>query len=162
MNSLIKNKAHRRTLSGVMIIIGLTITVGLFSIARGGNFLLANIAIPSTDIESVSDKEAIVVQTKKLSPETILQNISTSAITKPFEEVDIFPEISGKVTNFYCSEGEYVKKGQIIASLVTDQSLLTNFENAKTNLEIAKENKKNTERLQKQLKKSPLNKKRAF
>jgi len=152
MNSLLKNnKTRRKTFFSVVVFISLVAIVSLFFITKGSNF--KTLANSSTDIESVSEKQAFIVQTKKLSPETILEDVSTSAVTKPLEEVEVFPEVNGKIANFYCSEGEYVRKGQIIANLETDQSLLTNLENAKTNLEIAKENEKNTKRLQKQLKK---------
>ena len=140
MNSLIKNKTHRRIPFGVVVIISLVVIVNLSSVARTGNFLLANILDnSSTDVESVSDKQAIVVQTEKILPETVNQCISVSAVAEPFEKVEVFPEMNGKVFAFYRSEGDYVNKGQILAKLKTDQSLLTNFENAKTNLKIAKE-----------------------
>ncbi len=145
MNKLIKNKVHRKIFFSVVAIISLMVVTNLFFVAvRSANFNTS---------ASASDRQAIVVQTKKLLPETILETVSTSAVTKSFEKVEVFPEANGKIAIFYCSEGKYVRKGQIIASLETDQSLLTNLKNAKTNLKIAKENKKNVERLQKQLKK---------
>jgi len=99
-----------------------------------------------------SGENAIAVQVKKMSPETITQGISVSAVTEFFEEVEIYPEINGKVADFYHSEGDYIKKGQILAKLEPDNSLLVNFENAKINLKIAKESAENTKKLQKQLK----------
>ena len=121
-------------------------------IIAGGGWVFFNVLSNGSDnTQSVSEKETITVQTKKILPETVNQYISVSAIAEPFEKVEVFPEMNGKVFTFYCSEGDYVNKGQALAKLETDQSLLTNFENAGTNLEIAKESQENTEKLQKQL-----------
>jgi len=123
-------------------------------IIAGGGWVFFNVLSNESDnIQPVSEKETIAVQTEKILPETVNQCISVSAVAEPFEKVEVFPEMNGKVFAFYRSEGDYVNKGQILAKLETDQSLLTNFENAKTNLKIAKESQENTEKLQKQLKK---------
>ncbi|MCD6149578.1 efflux RND transporter periplasmic adaptor subunit [bacterium] len=122
-------------------------------IAGGGWVFFNALSNESDNTQPVSEKETITVRTEKILPETVKQCISVSAVTEPFEKVEVFPEMNGKVFAFYCSEGDYVNKGQILAKLETDRSLLTNFENAKTNLKIAKESQENTEKLQKQLKK---------
>ncbi len=126
----------------------------LIAIIVGGGWVFFNVSSnESNNTQSVSKEEITTVQTKKIFPETMNQYISVSAVTKSFERVEVFPEVNGKVLVFYHSEGDYVKKGQTLARLETDQSLLTNFENARTNLKITKENQKNTEKLQKQLEK---------
>ena len=139
MKNLFKNKLVKAISSLAIIIAG------------GGWVFFNALSGESDNPQPVSKKETITVQTKKILPETVNQYISVSAVAEPFEKVEVFPEMNGKVFAFYCSEGDYVKKGQTLVKLETDQSLLTNFENARTNLEIIKESQENTEKLQKQL-----------
>lgn len=126
----------------------------LIAIIAGGGWVFFNVLSNGSDnTQPVSEKETVTVQTKKIFPETVNQYVSVSAVAESFEKVEVFPEMNGKVFAFYRSEGDHVKKGQALVKLETDRSLLANFENARTNLEIAKENQENTEKLQKQLRK---------
>jgi len=141
MKKIIDNKKIRVVVFAVVLLAGLGI---------GKYYLSINKTLSDS---SSFDRNIMVIQTKKVLPETVTQDISVSAVTEAFSETDIFPETNGKIFTFYYSEGEYIEKGQILAKVEIDQSLLTNFENAKTNLEIAEESQKNTKKLQKQLKK---------
>jgi len=135
MNSLTKNKTYRRILLGVAAIIGLIIVASSISAARGGNFLVANIlGISSTDVEPVSDNGTVVVQTKKISLETIAQSVSASAVTEPLNKAKVSPKMTGKVVGIYFKEGDWVRAGQTIIQLEQDQTLRTAYNNAQTNL----------------------------
>jgi len=135
MNSLIKNKMHRRILFGVIMVAGLIIVSSSFSAARSGNFLLANILNgASSDTETVSNKETVVVQTKKISLETIAQSVSTSAVTEPSNKAKVSSKMTGKVVGVYFKEGDWVSAGQTIIQLEQDQILRVAYNNAQTNL----------------------------
>lgn len=135
MKTLIKSKRHRRILFGVVVIISLIVTVSLFSAARGGNFLSANILDSSfADVEPVSDKGAVVVQTKKISLETITQSVSASAVTEPLNAAKVSSKMTGKVVGIYFKEGDWVGAGQIIIQLEQDQTLRVAYNNAQANL----------------------------
>ena len=135
MNSLTKNKTYRRILLGVAAIIGLIIVASSISAARGGNFLVANIlGISSTDVEPVSDNGTVVVQTKKISLETIAQSVSASAVTEPLNKAKVSPKMTGKVVGIYFKEGDWVRAGQTIIQLEQDQTLRVAYNNAQTNL----------------------------
>jgi len=140
MKSLIKNRINRKVLFGVILII---ISVLMLFKTFGGSV---------DNAKTIPSKKIITVETKSVLSETVKQFVSLSAITESFNKVEIFSEINGEILDFYCFEGNYVKKGQTLINLKTDQSLLANFENAKTNLKIVKESLENTEKLQKQLK----------
>jgi len=135
MKTLIKNKTHKRILFGLAAIIGLVVVVSLLSAARGGNLLLANILGSSfADVKPVSDKETVVVQTKKVFLEDITQSVFASAVTKPLNKVKVSPKITGKVVGIYFKEGDWVSAGQTIIQLERDQTLRTAYNNAQTNL----------------------------
>jgi len=135
MNSLIKNKIHRRVLFSVIIATGLIIVSISFSAARDDNFSPINtLNGSSNDTEAVSDKEAIVVQTKKISLEDITQSISTSAVTEPSNKAKVSPKMTGKVVGIYFKEGDWVSAGQTIIQLEQDQTLRVAYNNAQTNL----------------------------
>ena len=62
-------------------------------IIAGGGWIFFNVLSNGSDnTQSVSEKETITVQTKKVFPESITQDIPTSAIAEPFEKVEVFPE----------------------------------------------------------------------
>ncbi len=135
MKILNKNKKYKRILFSTMAIVGLILAASSFSAARGGNFWLANIlGTSSTDIAPVSDKEAVLVQTKKISLEDITQSISVSAVTGPLNEAKVSPKVTGKVVGIYFKEGDWVSVGQTIVQLEQDQVLRTAYDNAQTNL----------------------------
>ncbi len=135
MKNLTKNKIYRRILFGIIIVTGLIIISSAFSKTRDSNFSQANILNgSSTGTTNVSNKEAVVVQTKKISLENITQSISTSAVTKPSDKAKVSPKMTGKVVGIYFKEGDWVSAGQTIIQLEQDQTLRVAYNNAQTNL----------------------------
>jgi len=53
-------------------------------------------------------------------PVTFQNNYTTSGTLLPNEEVQILPEVSGRVTNIYFKEGTHVEKGQMLVKLYND------------------------------------------
>jgi membrane fusion protein (multidrug efflux system) len=66
--------------------------------------------------------------------------ITIPGITMPFEQVNLFSEISGRVKNIHFKEGNLVKKGQLLVTVDTD---ILQAERNKLNvdLELAKKDK---------------------
>lgn len=96
-------------------------------------------------------KDLVEVETLKIEAEKFSQEISFSATADPYGKIEIYPETNARISAVYFKEGDYVKKGQSLISLETDPVLAENLRNAQKNLEIAQQNSKNTEKLQKQL-----------
>jgi len=135
MKTIIKNKTYKKILFGVVAIISLVVIASSFSAARGHNFLLANILSSVSDNDkTVSNKETVAVQTRKISLENIDQSISASAITGPLNNVKVSPKMTGKVVGVYFEEGDWVNAGQTIIQLEQDRILRTAYNNAQTNL----------------------------
>jgi multidrug efflux pump subunit AcrA (membrane-fusion protein) len=88
-------------------------------------------------------EKMVVVQTQKVLPETITESIAASGVTEPMEKVEVSPQMSGKVSDIYFKEGDWIKAGQTIGRLEQDQNLLTAKNNALSGLRIAQTNLSN-------------------
>lgn len=71
-----------------------------------------------------------VVQGKKL-----IEEISVSGTLLPFEDVELKPEISGRITKINLPEGKFVKSGTLLVKLY-DEDLQANMKKLKTQLLI--------------------------
>jgi HlyD family secretion protein len=63
------------------------------------------------------------VATEKAVKRTIIESVSTSGKIYPESEIKIIPEFSGKVEDLKVSEGDSVKKGQLLARVGNRSSL---------------------------------------
>src|SRR5690606_494405 len=61
---------------------------------------------------------AITVEAFRVSAAPFATNFSTSGTLMPNEEVDITPEITGRITHIYFKEGQAVRRGQILVKLL--------------------------------------------
>lgn len=129
-------------------IVGVMLMAGVFSFGAMFYFVSGNEGQKKS--EEIS-RDLVEVETLKIKAEKISQEISFSAVADPYGKTEIYPEINAKISAVYFKEGDYVKKGQSLISLETDPVLAENFRNAQKNLEIARQNLENTEKLQKQL-----------
>ena len=136
MKNPIKNKKYKKTFFSIALVVGLAIGAGLLFAAGGGNFLSTDRLKTSSlvDINSGLNEGAIVVQTKKVSLETITQSISASGVTEPLNKAKVSPKMTAKVVGIYFKEGDWVEAGQTIIQLERDQTLQTAYNNALTNL----------------------------
>lgn len=57
------------------------------------------------------------VATEKVSQRTIIETVNASGKIYPETEIKITPEYSGQITELKVSEGDYVKKGQVLARI---------------------------------------------
>ena len=123
MNSLIKNKVSRRTIIGVLLLLGLVVSI--YSLLASNNELSA---------ETSERKQIISVETIKIVPQNISNGINLSGTTKPLDAVMVSPKMTGKIVSFNVKEGESVNAGQLIAQLEQDSTLLASYNNAQTAL----------------------------
>ncbi len=65
-----------------------------------------------------------------LKPEAFQQDYSASGTLLPNEEVEIHPEITGRITNILFKEGTYVRKGQTLVTLF-DADILAQLQKLK-------------------------------
>ena len=82
-----------------------------------------------------------LVYAKILVPEVLENTIHTSGSLKANEEVEIQPEVSGKITEILFQEGSKVSKGQLLFRL-NDLDLEATLKKLRFNLDLAKENEK--------------------
>lgn len=80
--------------------------------------------------------------TEEEKPTTIAfnNNLTKTGLIVAEQEVDLFAELSGKITKIYSPEGSYVKKGQIIAEIGDStqlKSAVINYNSAIESLRIA-------------------------
>jgi membrane fusion protein (multidrug efflux system) len=68
----------------------------------------------------------------------VVNNVYTTGKIGAFNQVDIKPEVSGKVMNIYFKEGETVNKGQAILK-INDADLQAQLEKNKTQVALSKE-----------------------
>jgi len=94
--------------------------------------------------EQTKQKQAVPVKTMTANSETINKTISYTASLVPFEEIYLAPAAPGKISKIYVEIGDYVKKGQVVASM--DK---TNLESAHLNLLNLETNFKRLEELKK-------------
>lgn len=96
-------------------------------------------------------KETVAVQKGRplsvfgyvVQPDTLNIEITSTATVRANEEVELHPEVSGKVTGIFFNEGEYVGKGKLLVK-INDQDLQAQLQRAKYAEELAKsdENRK--------------------
>jgi RND family efflux transporter MFP subunit len=71
---------------------------------------------------------------------TFANNLTKTGLIVAEQEVDLFAELSGKITKIYTPEGSYVKKGQLIAEIGDStqlKSTVINYNSAIESLRIA-------------------------
>jgi HlyD family secretion protein len=64
--------------------------------------------------------EGVKVSTEKTAKRTIIETVNASGKVYPEVEVKISPDISGEITELNVTEGDSVKKGQVLARIYAD------------------------------------------
>lgn len=77
---------------------------------------------------------AIIIRLQRLD-----NTLSSSGSLLANEEVQVQPEVSGKITQLYIKEGTNVSKGQLLLK-INDQDLVANLTKLKSNLSLALQN----------------------
>jgi HlyD family secretion protein len=118
----------------------------LFSII-GGVVLLIIIAV----VVSSGKEKLVTVQTEKVSKRDITQVVSGTGEIKPVTKVDISAEVSGEIVQLPVTEGQTVKKGDLLVKIkadiyserVSQQQAGVNY--SRSQVEVAENNVKKTE-----------------
>ena len=64
--------------------------------------------------------EELAVEVVKVESKTILETVSASGRIQPAVEVKISPEVSGEIIELRVVEGQYVRKGTLLARINPD------------------------------------------
>lgn len=90
----------------IWIIIGLVVLIGiLIGLKKGG---------------VIGKEEGIKVSSEKVAQRTIIETVNASGKVYPEIEVKVSPDISGEIVQLNVSEGDSVRKGQILARIYAD------------------------------------------
>ncbi len=90
----------------------------------------------SKKFHSHSAPPALDVQGYVIHPSVLHSSIEVAGTLMPFEETEIHPEVSGKVTYLSIKEGAHVKKGTLLARLF-DGDLQAQLQKLKVQLQVA-------------------------
>lgn len=120
------------------------ITVLLFFISSCGNKTKIADA-PKPGKESASHA-ALAVEGYVIQPSILHSGIEVAGTLLPFEETDIHPEVSGKVTYLSIKEGAHVKKGTLLARLF-DGDLQAQLHKLSVQLQIAEKTQERQDEL---------------
>ena len=136
MTNSIKNQSDRKR---KLLIIAAAIVLAL-----AAYYLLTNKSDGSDNNNgAVLGEKTMIVQTQKVLPRTVAESINISGVTEPMEKVEVSPQMSGKISDIYFEEGDWIEAGQVIGRLEQDQNLLTAKDNALSALRIAQTNLNN-------------------
>jgi len=120
----------------------------LFVLLGGGYFVFSKISHNKTQ------PKYILTQVKK---DTISLSVSGSGNVEALSEVNISPNVAGKIQAIFIKKGNFVKEGQLLAKLDTSDlenaisGLETQIQTTKMNLESAQKNLKKLENSTKDL-----------
>ena len=100
-------------------------------------------------LDPPKEKPAIAVEAFEMKPQTFKRYVNLEARVEADDVVNVSSEIGGRILSINVKEGQFVKRGQLIA--VTDMSTLENqIAELNTNLDLAKTVFERQERLWKQ------------
>ena len=89
------------------------------------------------------NQQDIEVSTEKAAYRSIIETVAANGKIQPALEVKISPYISGEVVDLYVREGNFVKKGQLLAKI--DATIyLSSYEQVEASVNSAKANMANT------------------
>ena len=115
----------------------------LFFIASCGNKTKND---PPKDSAATHERPALDVQGYVIHPSVLHSSIEVAGTLLPFEETEIHPEVSGKVTYLSIKEGTHVRKGTLLAKLF-DGDLQAQLQKLKVQLQVAEKTKERQDQL---------------
>ena len=101
---------------------------------------------PTSGPESPQHSAALQVEGYIIHPSVLHSSIEVAGTLLPFEETEIHPEVSGKVTYLSIKEGAHVKRGTLLARLF-DGDLQAQLNKLKVQLEVAQKTQQRQEEL---------------
>ncbi len=93
-----------------------------------------------------NEPTALSVQGYIIYPSVLHSSIEVAGTLLPFEETDIHPEVSGKLTYLSINEGSHVKKGTLLARLF-DGDLQAQLQKLKVQLQVAQKTEQRQQEL---------------
>jgi len=90
----------------IWMIVGLVVVIGVLIGLKKAGYL--------------GKEEATKVSSEKAVKRNIIETVNASGKVYPEVEVKVSPDISGEVTELFVSEGDTIKKGQILARIYAD------------------------------------------
>jgi len=122
----------------VKVIIFVLLTISLLSVSchKGG---------PGRDKRPKERMEPLEVSVEKVKKELIELVIDSTGTFFPFEESNVAFEVDGKIVNIAKDIGDYVKKGEVLASISSEEYVLkkaqaeADFKNAESELKRVEE-----------------------
>ncbi|MBK9465345.1 MAG: efflux RND transporter periplasmic adaptor subunit [Chitinophagaceae bacterium] len=109
-----------KSLKWILLIVAILVVVFLVFRRKGGGAKIENVA------------------TEKAIKRTIIESVSTSGKIYPETEVKVSPDFSGQVTELKVSEGDKVKKGQILARINNRSSIEAPIDGVVLSLKVKK------------------------
>ena len=109
-----------KSLKWILLIVALLTVIFLVFRRKGGGAKIENVA------------------TEKAIKRTIIESVSTSGKIYPETEVKVSPDFSGQVTELKVSEGDKVKKGQILARINNRSSIEAPIDGVVLSLKVKK------------------------
>src|SRR5690606_26915302 len=84
------------------------------------------------------EKPPIAVNYYVVKPMQFSNDVFATGKIGAFNQIDLMPEISGKVTNIYFSEGQSVNKGDVLVK-INDADLQAQFLKVKTQIQLSEQ-----------------------
>jgi len=112
----------------------ISLTIFIFFLSSCGN--KTNKIEPPKGGSKSSDPPALAVEGYVIRPSVLHSSIEVAGTLLPFEETEIHPEVSGKVTYLSIHEGAHVRKGTLLARLF-DGDLQAQLQKLKVQLQVA-------------------------
>ncbi len=110
-----------------------------------GLFILAGIRIAASikknSQKDLAIKKVLVIKTHKITKGQIVDQVKISGVIKPFNEIDIYPKISGRMTSINFDIGDKVKAGDILG-VIEHKELALQEKAASAAFSIAQANEK--------------------
>jgi RND family efflux transporter MFP subunit len=97
------------------------------------------------------------VKVFEVKRQSISEKLTFTGLIEPWQKMNITPDTGGKIAAIHVEEGDWVKKGQLLAELDT-RAILLQLEQAKAALAVAEANHKDAQRNLERMKKLSLEK----
>lgn len=123
-------------------LIALVIALVVIFLVLNYKFGLVNFNDSENELQAAPSRAAsmeIPVSTVIVSPEVLDNKIKVTGTLIANEAVELSPEMSGKITGIYFKEGDFLRKGSLLAN-INAEDLKAQLEKARFNLKLYQDN----------------------
>jgi HlyD family secretion protein len=92
----------------------------------------------SAKVGKAGKKDDVKLRTATVKRGKITVELEETGEIRPIKEIEIKSKVSGKIIRFYVDEGDFVKKGDLIADIEPDYNQAEQISRVKSNLDLAK------------------------